>query len=73
MQLNVDSNTELYGVVGNPVGHSLSPLMHNAAFGRFHRNAVYLAFAVERHALGLALESVRSLGIKGVNITLPFK
>ncbi|MBI3315732.1 MAG: shikimate dehydrogenase [Candidatus Omnitrophica bacterium] len=73
MHENINSNTELYGVLGNPVNHSLSPLMHNAAFSRLHLNAVYLAFLVERPLLGLAFESVRSLGVKGVNITLPFK
>ena len=68
-----DSETSLYGVFGNPIRHSLSPWMHNAAFGRFHKNAVYLAFEIEAHSLGLAFEGIRSLGIKGVNLTIPFK
>lgn len=68
-----DSETSLYGVFGNPVRHSLSPIMHNAAFKSFHMNAVYLAFQIETPQLGLAFEGIRSLGIQGVNLTIPFK
>lgn len=69
----IDTQTQLYGIFGNPVGHSLSPLMHNAAFKKFNKNAVYLAFEIHPESLGLAFEAVRSLGIRGVNITVPFK
>ena len=67
------SVTSLYGVFGNPVRHSLSPVMQNAAFKRFQIDAVYLAFPIEENSLGLAFEGIRSLGIRGVNLTLPFK
>ena len=43
----IDAQTELYGVIGNPVHHSLSPLIHNRAFRRLGWNAVYLAFEVK--------------------------
>ncbi len=72
-EIMVDQRTELYGVLGNPVRHSLSPFIHNAAFKHFKINAAYLAFQVEVDFLGLAFEGIRSLGLKGVNITIPHK
>ncbi|MBI3252349.1 MAG: shikimate dehydrogenase, partial [Candidatus Omnitrophica bacterium] len=71
--VTVDSQTTLYGVIGNPVRHSLSPLLHNAVFQKLKMNAVYLAFEVERDFLGLAFESARALGLRGLNVTIPFK
>ena len=71
--MNLSSKTQLYGILGDPIEHSLSPLIHNAAFQRLDLNAVYLAFRVAPEALGLAFEGIRSLGIRGVNITIPFK
>ncbi len=67
----IDSSTELYGVFGNPVSHSLGPLMHNAAFAAKGINAVYLAFMINDIKKGI--ESVKELGIKGVSVTIPFK
>ena len=69
----LNAETHLYGILGNPVRHSLSPLIHNAVFQALKMNAVYLAFEIRRESLGLAFEAVRSLGIKGVNVTIPFK
>lgn len=73
MDMKIDSHTQLYGIFGNPVHHSLSPSIHNAAFKRLGMNASYLAFEIEPDALGLAFEGVRSLNIRGVNVTIPFK
>ena len=69
----INAETSLYGVFGNPVRHSLSPIMHNAAFARFGMNSRYLAFEIQENSLGLAFEGIRSLGIRGVNLTIPFK
>jgi len=66
-----DAQTELYGVIGNPVHHSLSPMIHNRAFRRLGWNAVYLAFEVKN--IEEALRGVRGLGVRGVSITIPFK
>ncbi len=63
--------TALFGVIGNPIGHSLSPLMHNAAFQETGVNAVYLAFAVTD--LGGAMAGVRALSIRGLSVTIPHK
>jgi len=67
----IDAQTELYGVIGNPVQHSLSPVIHNRAFRRLGRNAVYLAFEVKN--LEETLSGVRGLGVRGVSVTIPFK
>ena len=67
----IDQNTNLYGVLGKPIGHSLSPIMHNAAFSTTGINAVYLAFETEDPEG--ALKGARALGIKGMSITIPFK
>jgi len=71
--VGLNSQTQLYGVFGNPIEHSLSPLIHNAAFQHFQMNAAYLAFRIEPEALGLAFEGIRALGIRGVSLTIPFK
>jgi shikimate dehydrogenase len=67
----IDGQTLLYGIIGNPVRHSLSPIIHNGAFQRMGLNAVYLAFEVKN--LPEAMEGIRGLGIRGVSVTLPFK
>jgi len=63
--------TRVYAVVGDPIGHSLSPLMHNAAFAARGENAVYLPFRVRQ--LDDFIEAVRAFGISGFSVTLPHK
>lgn len=72
-QVTVNAQTHLYGIMGNPVRHSLSPLAHNTLFASFKMNAVYLAFEVEKNSLGLAFEAMRAMGMRGANLTIPFK
>ena len=67
----IDAQTQLYGVIGNPVRHSLSPVIHNGAFQRMGLNAAYLAFEVQN--LGEAVRGIKGLGIRGVSVTIPFK
>jgi shikimate dehydrogenase len=67
----IDVHTQLYGIIGNPVQHSLSPILHNIAFERMGLNAVYLAFEVKQ--LEEAIHGIRELSIRGVSVTLPFK
>ncbi len=67
----IDAKTELYGVIGNPIQHSLSPMIHNGAFKSLGRNAVYLAFEIKD--LEEALRGIRGLGVRGVSVTIPFK
>jgi shikimate dehydrogenase len=64
---------ELYGIIGDPVAHSLSPVMQNAAFEKLEMDAVYLAFRVSKEELGDAIRGAKSLGIAGLNVTIPLK
>ena len=64
---------KVYGVIGNPIEHSLSPVMHNAAFEALGLDAIYLAFRVAEHELGDAIRGAKSLGIAGLNVTIPLK
>lgn len=61
------------GVMGHPIGHSLSPALHNAAFRAMGLDWVSVAFPVPLAALDHALEGIRALGIKGVSVTMPLK
>ena len=67
----IDTKTLLYAVIGDPVSHSLSPLMHNTAFKHIDYNGVYLAFNVKD--IASAIRGIKSLGIKGVSVTIPHK
>jgi len=67
----IDAATRVFGVAGNPIGHSLSPLMHNAAFKREHVNAVMLPLKVR--ALNDLLTMVLELPVSGVAVTMPLK
>jgi 3-dehydroquinate dehydratase/shikimate dehydrogenase len=64
-------DTRVYGVIGDPIAHSLSPLMHNAAFAARGLDAVYLPFRVRE--LRDFMEAVRGFGISGFSVTLPHK
>jgi 3-dehydroquinate dehydratase/shikimate dehydrogenase len=63
--------TRVYGVIGNPIGHSLSPLLHNTGFAARHVNAVYLPFLVRQ--LGDFLSAVSEFRVRGFSVTLPHK
>jgi 3-dehydroquinate dehydratase / shikimate dehydrogenase len=63
--------TRVYGVIGDPVGHSLSPLMHNTAFAARGVDAVYLPFLVK--AFPDFLKAIPEFGIRGFSVTLPHK
>jgi len=69
MQLN--GETRIYGIMGNPVSHSLSPSMHNAAFQACGLNRVYVAFKVAD--VPRAMDGFRALGVGGVSVTIPHK
>ena len=63
--------TRVYGVIGDPIGHSLSPLLHNTGFAARHVNAVYLPFLA--HQLGDFLKAIPDFGIRGFSVTIPHK
>ncbi|WP_254525468.1 shikimate dehydrogenase [Natrinema caseinilyticum] len=64
---------DVYGLLGNPVGHSLSPPMHEAAYDELGMDARYVTFEPDRTALGDAIFGADALGIAGLNVTIPFK
>jgi shikimate dehydrogenase len=70
--MDIDAQTKFCGVIGNPVGHSLSPAIHNAAFRKLGLNFVYLAWQVE--TIGDAIKGLRALGnFRGASVTIPHK
>ena len=71
MAHDITASTTLCAVIGNPVGHSFSPDIHNAAFRHLGLDWVYTAFRVED--IGNALAGIRALGIRGVSVTIPHK
>lgn len=69
--MNINGKTQLFAIIGNPVSHSLSPAMHNAAFAELGINAAYVpikADNIEQTVVGL-----RTLGFVGASVTVPFK
>ncbi|MDR4495096.1 MAG: shikimate dehydrogenase [Nitrospirales bacterium] len=70
--MDINPNTQLCGLLGNPVAHSLSPAIHNAAFRELNLNFVYLAFPVED--LEGAIQGIRAMGnLRGFSVTIPHK
>ena len=67
----LNKNTKILGLVGNPVEHSCSHIMHNAAFGKLGINAVYLKFKVDK--LKEFIQYFRKLNILGFSVTIPHK
>ena len=69
----VNGAAEVFGILGNPVAHSLSPVFWNAAFSALKLNAVYVPFMVPDGRIAEALGGLSALSISGVNVTKPFK
>jgi len=69
----VSGKTKVCGVIGDPIEHTLSPIMHNAAFEALKIDYVFLAFKVEVAKVKNAVDGMRALGIHGLNVTMPHK
>ncbi|MDR3619181.1 MAG: shikimate dehydrogenase [Paludisphaera borealis] len=69
----IDAQTEVYGVVGDPIGHSLSPAIHNASFRQLGLNKVMAPFLVPAGELETFYEDLEWVGIKGCSVTIPHK
>ncbi len=63
----------MYCVIGDPIAHSLSPVIHNAAFQHLKLDFVFLAFKVNTAGLENAMRGMRGLGVRGLNVTMPLK
>ncbi len=71
--LKISGSTRVVGIIGYPVKHSLSPVMHNAAFAECNLDYVYLPFTVTPEKLEDAVSGLRALGVIGFNVTIPHK
>lgn len=69
----INGKTELVGLLATPIGHSLSPAMHNLAFDKLGLNYAYLAFEVGNEELEDAVKGMRALNVKGFNVSMPNK
>ncbi|MFV1965590.1 MAG: shikimate dehydrogenase [Pirellulaceae bacterium] len=70
---HIDAKTKVCAVIGHPVGHSLSPELHNAAFEARQLPFVYVAHDIQPGQVGQALEGMRAMGYRGVSVTIPHK
>jgi len=71
--MTITGKTRVCGVIGDPIEHSLSPIMHNAAFEARKLDFVFLAFRVKSTEVGNAVAGMRALNIRGLNVTMPHK
>lgn len=69
----LSGRTRVVGVIGDPVAHSLSPILHNAAFDALGLDWIYVAFPVPRGCGADAVAAVSALGLAGLNVTMPHK
>ena len=72
-QPRIGAAAKVCAVIGDPIAHSLSPAIHNAAFRSLGMDLVYVPFRVRANELKAAIEGIRSLGVLGVNVTMPHK
>jgi shikimate dehydrogenase len=70
---SINGLTEVFGVIGDPIEHTLSPMIHNTMADMRGSNLVYTAFHVKPDDLGKAIAGAYALGIKGLNVTVPHK
>ena len=69
----INGSTALHGILGDPVCHSLSPVMHNAAFTAIKLNGLYVPMQVKKENVGKAVAGLAALGFIGVSVTVPHK
>ena len=71
--MSLTGKRQVFGILGDPVAHSLSPLMQNQALRSLDIDAIYVPFHVPPERLPAAIEGLRALGVMGVNVTIPHK
>ena len=71
--MTITGKTRICGVIGEPIEHTLSPIMHNAAFQTLGLDYVFLAFRVKTADVEDAASGIRALNIRGLNVTMPHK
>ena len=70
---DINQETDIFGIIGNPVGHSLSPLVHNKAFQEQGVNAVYVPFQIEDSCVSDLIHLAPAIGLLGISVTIPHK
>ena len=70
---SISGKTKVCGVIGDPIEHTMSPVMHNAAFREQGLDFIYAAFRVKKEELSQAVDGMRALNIRGLNVTIPHK
>ena len=65
--------TRKFGIIGNPINHSLSPLLHNYWFKKYNIDAEYSIINIEENKLDSLINKIKDKTLSGINITLPFK
>jgi shikimate dehydrogenase len=73
MKGSISGKTMICGIIGDPIEHTMSPAMHNAAFKALGLDYVYVPFKVQGMELRKAIEGIRGLNLRGVNVTIPHK
>ncbi len=73
MTEEISGTTRICALIGDPVEHTMSPAMHNAAFRELGLDYIYLAFRVTPENLEKAIAGMRALDIRGLNVTIPHK
>ncbi len=73
MRMIISGKTQVCGVIGDPIEHTLSPIIHNAAFEALQIDYVFLPFKVKNAEVENAIRGMRALGIHGLNVTMPHK
>ena len=73
MNGTISGKTMVCGIIGDPIEHTMSPAMHNAAFKILGLDYVYIPFKVKGLELKKAIEGIRGLNIRGLNVTIPHK
>lgn len=71
--MKIDGHTRLCGLIGNPVEHTLSPVIHNTLAEKLKHNLVYVPFLVEKGQIEAAVKGAYGLNILGINVTVPYK
>lgn len=71
--MEITGKTMIFGVIGDPIAHTLSPLMQNSAIAAMGIDAVYVPFRVKPDDLKSAIQGLVSLGVRGLNVTVPHK
>ena len=71
--MNINSNTKLIGLFGQPISQSFSPSIHNYLSKKYKKNNIYMCFEIEKTNLQTATQGIKVFNMKGCNVTIPYK